>query len=143
NNIVTAIIDALPLQLTDNDDPYQRLLDYLSRRRLLLVLDNFEHLLSGVDIVIDILNATTQVQLLVTSRERLNLQAEQVWPVTGLDIPVDMEDAPDAHSAVQLFVERTRRVQPYFSLEHHKEQVIRICRLVDGLPLALELAAGW
>jgi predicted ATPase/DNA-binding CsgD family transcriptional regulator len=143
NTIVTAIIEALPLQLTDNDDPHKRLLDYLSRKNLLLVLDNFEHLLNGVDIMIDILNATSQVQLLITSRERLNLRAEHVWPMTGLDIPTDIDDAPNAYSAIQLFTERARRVQPHFSLETQKGNVIRICRLVEGLPLALELAAAW
>ena len=142
-NIITAIIEALPLQLREHDNPRQRLLSYMDERSLLLVLDNFEHLLDGVDVVLDILAAAPQVQLLVTSRERLNLQAEQVWPVLGLDVPKETADIPYTHSAVQLFVERVRQVKPNFTLNDQQNAVIRICQLVEGLPLALELAASW
>jgi predicted ATPase/DNA-binding CsgD family transcriptional regulator len=142
-DIVTTIIDALPLQLTDVAESRPLLLNYLREKHLLLLLDNFEHLLAGVDIVTDILSTTTQVVLIVTSREWLNLQAEQVWPVRGLDVPEGPEDVPQLHSAVQLFVERARRIQPDFSFDVCRDAVIHICQLVDGLPLALELAASW
>ncbi len=144
DNIVTAIIDSLPLQLLDSSDPRQRLLNYLQTKDLLLVLDNFEHLLDGVDIVTDILTNTTRTTLVVTSRERLNLQAEHVWPVWGLEISESVEtDSINQHSAVQLFVERAQRLQPAFSLDDQQDAVIQICQLVQGLPLALELAASW
>ena len=143
DDIVTTIIAALPLQLTDLVEPRSLLLNYLREKHLLLLLDNFEHLLAGVDIVTDILNAATQVELIVTSRECLNLQVEQLWPVRGLDVPNVTEDVSEMHSAVRLFVERARRVQPDFSFNIYRDSVIRICRLVDGLPLALELAASW
>ena len=143
DNIVTTIVEALRLQQAGGD-PQQYLLDYLRKKHLLLVLDNFEHLLDGVGIVTDILNAAPQVNLLVTSRERLNLQAEQLWPVQGLDVPdSDAVDALDQYSAIELFVERARRSQPDFALDNQQEAVRRICQLVDGLPLALELAASW
>jgi predicted ATPase/DNA-binding NarL/FixJ family response regulator len=141
--IVTAIVDALPLRLSDSDEPMQLLRHYLRKKHALLVLDNFEHLLDGVDVVTDILDATSRVKLLITSRERLNLRAEQVWPVRGLDIPKNAQTTLASHSAVQLFAERARRVQPDFSVDAQPEAVIRICQLVDGLPLALELAATW
>jgi predicted ATPase/DNA-binding NarL/FixJ family response regulator len=111
---------------------------------MLLILDNFEHLLDGANIVTDILDAAPHVKLLVTSREALNLQAEHLWPLAGLDTPPDNAlEVFDDYSAVQLFVERTWRVKPDFSPEAYRHEVVRICRLVDGLPLALELAAGW
>ena len=142
-SILTAVVDVLPLQLLDEDDPQQELLDYLYDKCLLLVLDNFEHLLDGVAIVSNILTATTQVKLIVTSRERLNLHAEQVWPLNGLDLPGDALDAQALPSAVQLFDERARRAQPGFLLQAHLNAVADICRAVDGTPLALELAASW
>jgi predicted ATPase/DNA-binding CsgD family transcriptional regulator len=144
DDIVTTIVDVLPLQLHGSADPQQQLLDYLRERQMLLILDNFEHLLDGVNIVTGILDAAPHVKLLVTSREALNLQAEHLWPLHGLDTPPDDAlEVFDDYSAVQLFVERTRRVKPDFSPAAHKHEVVRICRLVDGLPLALELAAGW
>lgn len=143
-NIVMTIVDILPLQLSGGDDPMQQLLDYLHDRDTLLILDNFEHLLDGVEIVTDILGAAPRVQLLVTSRERLNLRVEQAWPVSGLDVPEDARTVvPDDHSAVRLFEERARRARSDFSADNQRKAVIRICRLVDGLPLALELAATW
>ena len=141
--VATAIIDRLPMQMVGNTQPRTMLLNYLQDQHLLLVLDNFEHLLDGVDIVADLLHSTSRVKLLVTSRERLNLQAEQLWPMSGLDVPDETAEAPDRHSSVQLFLERARRVQPNFSFETHRSSVMDICRLVDGLPLALELSASW
>ena len=143
DNIVTTMIEALRLQQAGGD-PQQYLLDYLREKHLLLVLDNFEHLLDGVNLVTDMLDAAPHVRLLVTSRERLNLQTEQMWPVRGLDVPdTDAVDTLDQHSAVVLFVERARRLRPDFSLENQHDALRRICQSVDGLPLALELAASW
>jgi predicted ATPase len=142
-HILTAIIDVLPLKISDDDDPLQQLLDYLRDKCQLLVLDNFEHLLDGVDIVNNILTATSEVKLMVTSRERLNLHTEQVWPVEGLGLPAGTMNTHALPSALQLFDERARRVQPAFSLRENLSAVADICRAVDGIPLAIELAAGW
>ncbi len=142
-NIMTAIIDVLPVQLIGNVEPRQHLLDYLRKKHLLLLLDNFEHLLDGAHLVTDILTTAPHVKVLTTSRERLNLQAEQVWPVAGLNVPKDGAETPDTYSAVQLFVERAQQAKPTFAFDANWDSVIRICRLVDGLPLALELAATW
>ena len=143
-HMAMAIVGTLPLHLSNRDDPRQHLLDYLRQRRLLLVLDNFEHLLDGVALLTDLLAIARQVKLVVTSRERLNLQAEQVWPVRGLDFPES--GSPyilNQNSAAQLFMERAQRVQPSFSPETQEDDLVRICQLVEGLPLALELAAAW
>ena len=141
--IVTAIIDALPLQLAGSAEPRALVLHYLREKQLLLMLDNFEHLLDGVPVLTEILRSAPQVKLLLTSRERLNLQAEQVWPLVGLELPDERTESPDLSSAVQLFVERAQRVKPDFAFDAQRKSVIRICRLVEGLPLALELAASW
>ena len=89
DNIVTTIIDALPLQLHSEADPKQQLLSYLREREMLLILDNFEHLLDGVSLVTTILDTAPHLKLLVTSREALNLRAEHLWPLGGLDMPPD------------------------------------------------------
>ncbi len=143
NHIVVAIINALPLQLVDSDNPRQRLLNYLREKQLLLLLDNFEHLLEGVEILHDILDVAKNVKLLVTSRERLNLNAEQIWSLEGLKVIDDEFDHHAPPSAVQLFVERAQRVQPAFNVENNLISILKICHTVDGIPLALELAASW
>jgi predicted ATPase/DNA-binding NarL/FixJ family response regulator len=143
-HIVTSIVDVLPLQLHGQADPQQQLLSYLRDRHMLLILDNFEHLLDGASLVTGILDTAPGIKLLVTSREALNLQAEHLWPLAGLDLPPDdLLDGFERYSAVWLFAERTRRVKPDFSPAAHRHEIVRICRLVDGLPLALELAASW
>ena len=142
--IVSAIADALRYLFNSGDDPQQQLFQYLREKALLLVLDNFEHLLDGAELLTEILEAAPLVKLLVTSREALNLQEEWRYSVAGLQYP-ETNDAEQsgAYSAVQLFVERARQVRGDLSLADEQAGVIRICQLVEGMPLALELAAGW
>jgi predicted ATPase/DNA-binding SARP family transcriptional activator len=143
-------------------EPEQQLLDYLRQKSVLLVLDNFEHLLDGVSLVTNILRATTGVKIVATSRARLNVQGEHLFPVSGMDLP-DWEGARDAeeapvdtgiptryarevaqYSAVKLFVQCARRVQPGFELvTDNLMHIVRICHLVQGMPLGIVLAAGW
>jgi len=135
------------------EQPRQQLLDYLREKHILLVLDNFEHLVEdGTGLVADILGAAQGVKLLVTSRERLNLQAEQVYRVPGMRIPDPQTlagwDDPDeqarSYSALQLLLERARRVRPNFQLTRaNLPAVTQICRLVEGSPLGIELAVNW
>jgi len=118
-----------------------QLLDYLSERSTLLVLDNFEHLIEGSGFLNEVIERTANVELLITSRERLNLQSEWAFDVEGLGLA---EDEKGSASAVRLFVERARQVEPNFALDDAGYlQATRICRLVDGLPLGIELAASW
>ena len=139
--IAPAIADTLGLTFSGPQDPMAQLLKYLCGRELLLVLDNLEHLLDGAELITQMLEAP-RVTLVVTSRERLTLQAECVFELEGLDYPVtDSVGNIEQYSAVQLFVERARRVQPEFQIGAEATAVARICRLVEGLPLAIELAA--
>lgn len=142
--LASTIADVLQFALAGAEEPRVQLLNYLRGKQLLLILDNFEHLLEGVELLSAILAAAPNVKLLVTSREVLNLREEWIYPVHGLEVPPGARMGDIAHySAVQLFVERARRVRRDFALEHDTANVARICRLVEGMPLAIELAATW
>lgn len=116
---------------------------------MLLVLDNYEHLLSRADLAADILATATATKLLATSRERLNILGEWVMQIQGLAYPTDeLPDVPgtgiNAYSSVQLYVQRARQLGTSLELNPATEAaIIRICQLVDGTPLAIELAASW
>ena len=119
----------------------EQLLDYLGERSTLLVLDNFEHLVEGADLLAEIIERAPKVELLTTSRERLNVQSEWVLDVHGLGLT---ENGDGGSGALRLFVERATQVEPGFSLDDDEDlEARRICGLVDGLPLGIELAASW
>jgi predicted ATPase/DNA-binding SARP family transcriptional activator len=110
-------------------------LRYLQDKHLLLVLDNFEHLPSCAVTISNILTHAPKVKILVTSRERLDLREEWLFEIKGLDQSTD---------ALQLFLQSARRVRPDFALEREDQQSVeRIIGLVEGMPLAIELAAVW
>jgi predicted ATPase/DNA-binding CsgD family transcriptional regulator len=142
--IIPAIAESVGLQF-DGSDSRQQLLDYLGEKSLLLVLDNFEHLLDGVGVISDILASASGVKMLVTSRERLNLLEEWVLEVQGLPIPEnDTEPDIEEYGAVQLFLQNARRVQVSFTATAaQKPAIVRICRMVGGMPLGIELASAW
>ncbi len=148
-DVAPAIASAVGVAMNAGDphhggDPRWALLSELRHRRMLLVLDNFEHLLDGVDIVAEVLREAPGVEIVATSRERLNLQGEQQYRVGGLAWQVEAGTDPAAAAAVQLFVQAARRVDPGFALDAvTTPAVLRICQLVDGMPLGLELAAAW
>jgi len=124
------------------------LLEHLRQRRLLLVLDNFEHLLGAAPLLADLLQACAQVALLVTSRAALRLRGEQRFAVPPLAAPTVTDDTNPAviHAspAVQLFIARAQAVAADFTLpDHTLATVAAICRRLDGIPLAIELAAAW
>ncbi len=141
-SLIATVAGALEFRFSGAQDPKAQLLAYLHEKELLLILDNFEPLLKDTDgeaaasasLVAGMLRACPGVKLLVTSRERLNLQAEWLLPLAGLRV---------ADEAVSLFVQSARRVQPSFAPEGQAQSIADICRLVEGLPLAIELAAGW
>ena len=146
-DLATAIITALGLT-PPKGDATRFLVDYLAGRELLLVLDNFEHLIPAADLLAEILTRGPQIKALVTSRERLNLQAEAVFVVDPLPIPslTDEDGKVDlrAFSSVKLFAERASRSLLGFTLDDETlPGVAAICRLVNGLPLGIELAASW
>jgi predicted ATPase/DNA-binding CsgD family transcriptional regulator len=143
--IIPAIAEALEFDINHCCDPDEQLLEFLSTKKLLLVLDNFEHLLEGVSLVSELLAATTDVKIIVTTRQALNLQEEWVWPVTGLDYPTAVNGGVrlDDYDALALFAQSARRVRADFALDDELADVIRICSLVEGMPLGIELAATW
>ncbi len=144
SGLAQAIATALELPLAGSE-PEAILLAYLRPRHLLLILDNFEHLLAGTALVAAILQQAPGVQLLITARERLNLAGEQLYTVHAMDYaPQSTLAVARTASAVRLFVERAQRGQPTFQLgEENLAAVRQICRLVQGMPLGLELAAAW
>jgi predicted ATPase/DNA-binding CsgD family transcriptional regulator len=143
--MVAAISVAVNFQCYEGCEVKGQLLDYFRDKSMLLVLDNLEHLLDGVHLLSEILNAAPGVRILATSRERLNLLEEWVLDVGGLSFPASESETDLEHyNAVQLFLQHARRVNASFTLTGlNKPAIIRICRLVEGMPLAIELAAAW
>lgn len=142
--IVYTIADAIDLSLSGQQEPREQLLAHLKDKELLLVLDNFEHLLSGAAFITEMLGAAPGLKVLATSRELLNLKAEWLIDLRGLSYPSgDSVDKLERFDAINLFVQSAKRLQPDFALEENTPAVIRICQLVAGMPLALELASGW
>jgi len=140
--IVNAIVEALGLEQPVRRTPTEHLLDHLRAKELLLVLDNFEHLLEGVDVLKAILTQASHVTLLVTSRSPLGLEQAWQFMLSPLDVPPSEEVAVEEFSAVQLFLETLRRTSLGWT-EKDLPAIARICRLAEGLPLAVELAASW
>src|SRR5512135_2553797 len=143
--LAPAIADALGVKFQGPTEPRAQLLTYLRDKSLLLVLDNFEHLLSSVELLAEIMERIPDVKLLVTSRERLNLPGEWVFAIQGLPVPaVEQSDRLAENSAVLLFTQCAVRARNNFALEAGEyEAVVRVCQLVEGMPLGIELAASW
>jgi predicted ATPase/DNA-binding XRE family transcriptional regulator len=125
-----------------------RLIAALGEKRLLLLFDNFEHLLAAAPLVTDLLRGCPYLKVLATSRAALRLSGEQEFPVPTLSVPdpthlPEVEALPD-YAGVRLFVDRAARVRPDFGLtDDNAAAVVGICAHLDGLPLAVELAAAW
>jgi predicted ATPase len=144
--ILFAVAAALNYEAPDPaQDLKPQLLATLSQRHLLLILDNFEHLLSGGILMNEILQLCPQVSLLVTSRQRLNLVSESRFDLGGLAFDEGLiPETALTYPAVQLFVDSGQRVQPLFSLtDDNVPPMIQICQQVQGMPLGLILAANW
>ena len=126
---------------------FELLKEHLEPRQLLLVLDNFEHLLPAREVIQQLLAAAPRLKALVTSRSTLNLSGEQEFSVPPLTLPDpgavgDLERASQ-YEAVALFIERARAARPAFSITNESAQAVaEICVRLDGLPLAIELAAS-
>jgi predicted ATPase len=142
---VAAALDVRPLP---EQEPVDAVVDFLARRTLLLVLDNCEHLLSATAGLVDaLLRSAPQLTILATSREPLRAPGEVIFRVPSLDLPDPERPQPPErladYEAVSLFVERAAASSPGFVLdEDNAADVARICLRLDGLPLALELAAA-
>jgi predicted ATPase/DNA-binding CsgD family transcriptional regulator len=138
------IAHALGLRDMSGDPPSGRLAGFIGERRLLLVLDNFERVVAAAALVSDLLGGCPGLKVLVTSRVRLRLSGEREYPVSPLSLPPVAGQPGDVPAgAVRLFAERARAVLPDFSLTgENAAAVAEICRRLDGLPLAIELAAA-
>src|SRR6266498_2592483 len=144
NLLVPTIAQALGVTFYGEGEPQDQLLDYLHDKTLLLILDNFEHLLDGAALVSAMLASAPGITVLTTSRQALSLREEWLYPLNGLATPPSVyATSLEDYEAVQLFRSHARRVQPHFDLANEHEAIIRICMMTAGLPLAIELAAAW
>lgn len=173
DSIIAMLADVLGFTFYEEGDSRQQLLDALHNRRMLLVLDNVEHLITEplhaapvnqqslpsptalhlIHLVRDILAESPNINLVMTSRTRLNMEGEQLFSLAGLRYPQGLAEqlttnefppVEDEYSAIQLFVQSARRLQPEFVLlEQDWPAVVRICQLVQGMPLGILLAAAW
>ena len=136
-----AITDALTLFPTQ--DPKAQLLSHLEDKDMLLLLDNLEHL-SELTLISEMLASASKLKILATSRAQLRLRAEWLFDLSGLDFPQEDAVSAETYDAVELFLQTANRLVPDPGFEASDLQVIgRICRLVAGMPLAIELAASW
>lgn len=161
--MATAIAECIGCDLLSGLPPQLQLHHYLRQRRLLLILDNFEHLLTATDTILALLTQAPGLIMLITSRARLNLRGETVLTLPKLSLPpatvvappdklqfqqptsVDhsMDNDGSASEAVAMFVQRAQCLDPHFTLNAmNLDPVTQICRLVDGLPLGIELATS-
>lgn len=153
-DIMPAVADAVAFIPADKDPANRsfekQVLDYLRRKHLLLLLDNYEQLLPDIEMLSSVLETAPHVNLLVTSREPLSLHGEKRYQIGGMRYPIDSTSRGepqtwlDDYSSIALFVECIQRIQPDYQFQRDDMVTIgRICQLVGGMPLALELAAGW
>jgi predicted ATPase len=159
-SLISAIAEATGFHFYSDLPPRQQLVNFLREKEMLLILDSMEHLPEGASVVSDLLTKTPAIKMLVTSQRSLNLHEEWFHPLAGMTlprlntrsfhaIPSRNREPKDAEAnelqadAVQFFLQCAQRARVDFSLETEEEEVKRICRLVDGMPLALELAAAW
>lgn len=145
--VITAIAHELGFSFPQASNPRSMLRDYLVEKKLLLILDSFEHVLEAAELVMDILQTAVGVKILATSRECINLQNEHIFPLRGLAFPggiVPEVDQALCYDAVRLFLEGVQRLQPdYLSTVQDIEAIVAICQQVQGMPLAVLQAASW
>ncbi len=145
SDILSMLIEVTGYHLQqETKEPRLQFLDYLKERHLMLIMDNFEHLLEGAELVSEILNTAPDIKIIATSREPLKLSGEWVRRIGGMAFPEEAGvDTPENYSAVRLFLDRARRVRGTTLQADELASIIRICQLVEGMPLAIELSASW
>jgi predicted ATPase len=145
--VSSAIAKPLGVKESPEQSLEESLEAYLQQKRLLLILDNFEQVLEGVPLVGDLVGACPNLKMLATSRIPLRLYGEQEYPVPPLEVPDPVRLPPlerlTQYEAVKLFVQRARAVKPDFEVTNESAPTLaQICIRLDGLPLAIELAAA-
>ena len=145
-DVAATIVAALGIIVRTGESAAQAVERFLAAKHLLLVVDSFEHLLPAARFIGDLLAGSPALTVLATSREALALQAEERYAVSPLALPeISLPSDPqllEGVAAVELFCERARVPDPLFQLSNGTRAVAEICRRVDGLPLAIELAAS-
>lgn len=143
HRVATTIGQALGLVFQGPSDPVAQLVKVLSSKRLLLVLDHTEQLQHAAQLIATLLTQAPEIKLLMTSRVRMQLQHEWMLELEGLSTPADTKELENAEAS-QLFLQVARQTTPALALtDEDRLAVVRICRRVEGLPLALVLAASW
>jgi predicted ATPase len=143
--VVSSIASSLGVPESTGQPLLDLVTNYLRPRKMLLIIDNFEHVVAAAGVLGQLITQTDQLLLLVTSRERLRLSGERVVEVPSLEVPGAGDDADVLrHSdAVELFIDRARAAGSHLDLDHDQpETIAEICRRLDGIPLAIELAAS-
>lgn len=142
--VAPQIARTLEIPLMSGRSPTEALTDYFGNSKLLLLLDNFEQVVEGASVVADLLGACPGLSILVTSRVSLSLRGEQEYPLPPLGLPdAPTRDAVERSEAAELFIKRAIEARLSFRLtDDNATAVADICRLLDGLPLAIELAAA-
>lgn len=148
NLVLVQLANTLGYRLEGHDPLLKQLIRLIGQKPLLLILDNFEHLISGAPILAELLPYFPHLKIIVTSRERLNLAAEAIYEVEGLPLSANGVshplDSQNLEAAIDLFVQRAQQANLRFQLTpQNLADSARICRLLEGIPLALELAAAW
>lgn len=146
DRLVPTIAEHINFTFGGSDDMHGELLNYLAEKQMLLILDNFEHLMDGADFVSEILKVGQDMTVLITSRERLRLRGEHVSEVDGMILPrknASVEQLSN-YPATELFLQSAHRVMPDFEIDDDNvTDVANVLRLVHGFPLGIELAAAW
>jgi predicted ATPase/DNA-binding CsgD family transcriptional regulator len=145
--VIPAIAQALELPERENRNPFDRLKTFLRDKQLLVLLDNFEQVLSAAPLLSDLLSSCPQLKLLVTSRALLHIWGEYQFTIPPLEVP-DLQHLPEREdllhvASLALFVQRTQAILPGFQLtDENARDIAEICTRLEGVPLALELAAA-
>ena len=142
DEMITTIAEIVGFHFHNDLHPLQQLLQYLRNKKLLLILDNFEHLVAFADLVTDLLKGATGLKVLATSREKLQLAGEVVYTIGGLNTSFEPDIAITECDSVRLFMDSAQRVNPKFDSER-MELIAKICEMLGGMPLAILLATAW
>jgi len=144
SDIVQTIAESIGIAFSSDEEPLSQLLKYLANKQQLLVFDNFEHVVDSASVVSDILRATADVSVIVTSRTKLNLSGETVLALGGLETEWDNDAEALSTSGVRLFLDAAKRADPGFALNSDNlGSLAQILKLTGGMPLAILLAAAW
>ena len=146
--LAATLVSALGIALDGSEPPPAQVIQYLREKMVLLLVDNLEHVPDGVVFITSLLQAAPALKIVVTSRQRLGMRGEHVIELVGLPFPMPGQpatpEAPAGYPAIDMFVQSAQALQPDFVLSvDTAPAVARICQLVEGLPLGIELAVAW